>query len=224
MINGHFANCITPHDCWCEVKIYIYAFAIGIVILLVQTAGGFFSGSLSLLADTGHVLIDEIVLGFTIAIAILVKLHKHKEEKIRMVGGYINSALFFIIGSWILYEAVERLGQKNEIDGMLMGAFAGIGALGNFFQHQLIEGRSGHDHTVTHSSAKWHILSDLFQSIAVVVGAVLIFLTQVTEIDLWLSIAISALMFWWGTRTFLLSNASRGKKYHGHHHHGNHHH
>ena len=225
MTNGHFASCINHNDCWCEVRLYIGAFVIGLIIFFFQLAGGIFSGSLSLLGDTGHVFIDEIALGFTIITAWLVKLHRHHEEKIRATGGYANGVLFFIIGGWILHEALDRMKNPHEVAGILMMSFASIGALGNFAQHQLIEGRSEYDDTVTHSSIKWHILSDLFQSISVVIGAIVIWITGNSKIDVWLSIAISILMFWWGLRTFVLIFYKKTKVYHNHHdHHGHHHH
>lgn len=224
MTNGHFENCFTPNDCWCEVKLYASAFAIGILIFFFQLVGAIFSGSLSLLGDTGHVFIDEVALGFTIVTAWFVKTHRHHEKIIRTIDGYIKGILFFVIGGLILYEAIDRMENPEEVRGMMMMAFAAIGALGNFAQHQLIEGRSEHDDTVTHSSIKWHILSDLFQSIAVVIGAIVIWTTGKTEVDVWLSLAISALMFWWGLRTFVLIFYGKTKVYHNHHGHHHHHH
>lgn len=218
MSTGHFKGCNTPTDCWCEVKRYYLIFGIAAIILIAEIVGGIASQSLALLADAGHVLTDTVAILVAIIVGYCVK-RGNKEEKTRRIGGYINTLLLGGVAIWIAVEAVRRLKQPEEIVSWMMLSIAVLGTIGNLVQHKII-GYSDDEH-VTHESMRLHILSDLIQSLGVVFGGMLIWITGWILIDPIISMIIA---LWMGKWTWqLFSKLWTGKyddskhPYHNHH-------
>ena len=214
MKNGHFNNCTTPDDCWCEVKRYWFLFVLALIIFAGEVVGGIISGSLALLADAGHVLTDTIAMLVSIITAYYVKRKRWSEKSIRAIGGVINALLLLAIAIWISVEGMERINHPRDIISKTMMAFAIFGALGNWLQYKVL-GTLKEEH-VTHKAMRLHILSDLFQSATVVLGGVAIYFTQKNIIDPVLSVGIALWMAWraWN----LIIQIKEGHSHHHAHH------
>lgn len=192
---------------------------VGLIIWGVQMIGSAVSGSLALLADTSHVAIDLLALCFSAAASSLSLAYPHKEHSVRKAGGYVNALLLALVGFWIGYEAIRRAQHPGEIIGLPMILAAAIGGLGNYVQHSIISRGDSHEtcaHTATHTGAKWHVLSDLWQSVAVVVTAAAIMITGKTVLDLIISGAISALMLYWAFRLGRMNFKGQTPAHHHH--------
>lgn len=218
MTTGHFSSCITHDDCWCEAKRYWLLLAIATVILFTEVVGGVLSHSLALLADAGHVLADTGATVVAIIVAYKVKKSPHVESKTRKIGGYINAIFLGVIGIWIFIEAIERFFNPHPIVSMTMIVVAILGTIGNYIQHAIME--SANAEHVTHESMKLHILSDLLQSIGVVLGGVIIWATGWDPLDPIISVVIAILMARWSWSLLLkLRSGKYDNGSHCHHHH-----
>ncbi len=215
VVNGHFRGCLIPESCLCEMKIYAFAILVGFLTLVVQTFGGFFSGSLSLLADSGHLLVDNLALGLNIYIAYLVRKHSHHEKKIRAIGGYLNAFLLAIIGAWVIIEAITRFGNPHLILGGWMFVFAVIGLGGNYAQRWVLGEEAP---TVTHKSAQMHIDSDIIQSWSVILAAILIAISGWQIFDLLVSMWVSWRLLKWSWQLAKASARGQHEPRRGHHH------
>ena len=221
MKRGHFNGCDIPTDCWCEVKRYGILFGIAGMILIAEVVGGIVSQSLALLADAGHVFTDTGALLVSIVVGYNVKCGAN-ETRTRKIGGYINALLLGGVAVWVLVEAVERFQEPREIVNWVMVSIAMFGTIGNYAQHRMMD--SVDQEHVTHESMRLHILSDLMQSIGVVVGGILIWVTSWVLIDPIISIAIAFMMMRWTWKLLrkLWSGEydnDSGHCCHGHHHH-----
>jgi len=221
MSNGHFKDCVTPTDCWCEIKRYGILFGIAGMILIAEVVGGIISQSLALLADAGHVLTDTGAILVAIIVSYRVKCGAN-ETRTRKVGGYVNVLLLGGVAVWVLVEATERFQEPREVVSWVMISIAVLGTIGNYVQHRMMES-ADEDH-VTHESMHLHILSDLIQSIGVVLGGILIWMTGWVLIDPIISILIALMMARWTWK--LLRKLWSGKYDNKHKHccHGHHHH
>lgn len=214
MKNGHFDGCATPDNCWCEIKRYSLVFILAAIIFVVELVGGIISGSLALLADAGHVFTDAIAILVSIITAYFVKTKRWHEHSVRALGGYINALLLLGIAVWVGIEGMDRIDHPRDIASKTMITIALIGTLGNWMQYKIL-GTLEEEH-VTHKAMNLHILSDLLQSVVVVLGGTLIYFTDKHIIDPVLSVGIALWMAWraWD----LVVHIKKGHG-HGHHHH-----
>ncbi len=207
MLSRHFSH--HNGECRCEIKTYCFAFLIGVLVFLFQLYGSHVSGSVALLADTFHVLIDALGHLLAVATAYLVLKFPQLEKKSRSVAGGLSALLLLIASLFIGYEAFGRLWNPVEINSKLLVIYALGGALGNAIVLWLVHSRT--DHSVTKAALLRHILVDLGQSMVVVIsGAILLIQPYVLRnalylIDPSLSLLLAALTLFLGIKTGLES-------------------
>lgn len=202
-MDGHFRGCaIDP--CYCNLKRYWLVLAISIPILIAEIIGGVASGSLALLSDAAHVFQDILVVVITIVIERAIK-RGANEAKLRSRSAYINAVFLFTVAAWIIWETIQRFSLGGQISSGILITVAAFGALGNYLQHQVLS--ASHSRDITHRGLSLHVLSDLWQSLAVILTGVLIALTGLTAFDLIISLIIALVFIFW---SFKLWQAAGG--------------
>lgn len=172
--------------------------AIGIVsaALLVEICGAFLTGSLSLLADAGHLVSD--LLGLVIALlASIVALrpasdrHTFGFQRAEVLAALVNGLILVVVAVFVASEAVSRLISPNahDVQGIPMMAVAAIGLLANISALVVLHG--GDRKSLNVRGAYLEILGDTFGSIAVVVAAVVIVTTGFESADAIASLLIA---------------------------------
>jgi cobalt-zinc-cadmium efflux system protein len=161
--------------------------------MLAQVAGGFLTGSLALLADAGHMLID--VLGLAMA-AFAIWFAQRPATPAKTYGFYraevlaavANSFLLFLVAAYVLFEAWRRLREPYEIQTlpMLLLALGGLGV--NLLGAWLLRGRTAENLNL--QGAYLEVVADLLGSVGVVLAAAIIHLTGWWQADPLVSIAI----------------------------------
>ncbi|MEO7062913.1 MAG: cation diffusion facilitator family transporter [Dokdonella sp.] len=155
----------------------LLAFALTATMLVVEAVGGWWSGSLALLADAAHMLVDSGALLFAWLGA---RYSRRPADARRSFGyarlevlvGYSNSLIQFVLVTWIVVEALLRLHDSQPILSGTMFVVAMAGLLVNAF---VLSALSGHDHDdLNTASARLHVLGDLFGSLGAVAAALLI--------------------------------------------------
>ncbi|WP_092408121.1 cation diffusion facilitator family transporter [Dokdonella immobilis] len=171
----------------------MFAFALTLVTLVAEAVGGWISGSLALLADAGHMLVDAGALMFAWLGAYFARrpadaLRSFGYARLEVLVGYTNALTQMLLVAWIIYEAVGRFLQPAPILSGMMLAVAMAGLLVNVFVLRVL---GGHDHDDLNSAAaRLHVIGDLLGSIGAVAAAVL-----VGQFDwLWADPAISILV------------------------------
>jgi cobalt-zinc-cadmium efflux system protein len=171
--------------------------AIGLtaVIFFAEVAGGFLSGSLSLLGDAAHMLQDVVALLLSLgAMVIAEKLPTpartfgyHRVE----IGAAVVNGFFLIIASLVIIsEALARLSHPTPVNSSIMLAVAVIGLAANLIAMYVLHG----SHDLNIKSAFLHVLGDTLSSVAVIVAAVWIALTGQTLVDPLLGLVIAAVI------------------------------
>jgi cobalt-zinc-cadmium efflux system protein len=155
----------------------LLAFALTALTMLGEGLGGWFSGSLALLADAGHMLVDAFALLLAWAGAHFARrpadtLRSFGYARLEVLVGYTNALAQFALTAWIIYEAVSRLRSPEPIRAGLMFAVAGGGALVNLLVLRTL-GSHSHD-DVNSAGAYLHVLGDLLGSIGAMIAALLI--------------------------------------------------
>ncbi|MBC2843901.1 cation diffusion facilitator family transporter [Winogradskyella flava] len=167
---------------------------LNIVITVAQVIGGLVSGSLALLSDALHNFSDVVSL---IISWIANKLVKKKASLKRTFGykraeilaAFINASTLIIVAILLIFEAMERFQNPQEIGSNLVIWLSGIAILGNGFSVLLLK-RNANDN-MNMKSAYLHLLTDMMASVAVLIGGLLMKFYQIWWIDSALTFAIS---------------------------------
>ena len=165
--------------------------------MIAEVIGGVISGSLALLADAAHMLIDAVSLLFA---WIAFRLSRRPEDTTRTYGyhrfpvlaAFTNGvSLVFIVG-WIFFEAVGRLFNPTEVLAGPMLAVASLGLVVNLGAFALFYGANRDNLNVR--GALIHVVSDMLGSVAAVSAALIIMTTGWMMIDPLLSFLVGLLV------------------------------
>lgn len=199
--------------------------------MVVEILAGFYTGSLALIADAGHMLTDT----FGICIALIAAIYSRKEAtpihtygffRTEILASFINSIILSLLSIIIIYEAYRRIFEPTEIQSLPMILVAIIGLIVNIVGMYVLRGEHFHDHDnndtihketqekldkngvskilpdrennsdhrtedLNIQGAKLELLSDIIGSVGVILGGILIAITNVMIIDPVLSIGLS---------------------------------
>jgi cobalt-zinc-cadmium efflux system protein len=163
-------------------------------ITLVEIAGGIFSNSLALISDAIHNLSDTLALILAwIANKVGVREPDAKRtfgyKRFEILSAFINASVLTAISLYLIYEAFVRFLHPEPIKSGLMLIIAVIGLFANLFSMIFLHRDSKKSLNI--KAAYVHLLGDTLSSVAVIVGAILIYYTRVVWIDPLLTLVIS---------------------------------
>jgi len=169
-------------------------------MMVVEAIGGYFTGSLALISDAGHMFTHF----FALAISFGAILCANREScnktfgfyRVEILAALFNSLFLFAVTAYILYAGIKRIIHPAQILGLEMFLIALAGLLVNLASAWILQGASREDLNV--KGAFLHMLADTVSSIAIVIGAIIIYFTGWLIIDPLLSIGIAIVIFWWG--------------------------
>lgn len=155
----------------------LFAFALTLLTLIVEAAGGWYSGSLALLADAGHMFVDAFALllawaGAHFAMRPADDKRSFGYARLEVLVGYTNALAQFGIVAWIAAEALARFAMPTPILSGIMLVVALVGLVVNLLVLQVL---GGHDHDdLNTAGARLHVLGDLLGSLGAVAAALII--------------------------------------------------
>lgn len=184
-----------------DKKVLKISFLITIIAMAIEIIYGIISGSLALLSDAIHMFSHAFALAlsfFAIVIAQKdVSLDKtfgyHRSE---VLAAFINAITILLSIVFILYEAVVRFIYPEKIDIKSMIIVSIFGLIVNIITGFLLH--KGDMENVNIKSSFAHMMSDLLSSVAIVIGAIVVYFTNWYFIDTLLAIFISIVIFKWG--------------------------
>jgi len=159
---------------------------------------GYWSHSLALQAESGHLLSDSFALGLSLLAAWIVQRQANRAEiasgRIEAAAAIFNGLGLLAIAIWIAMEALSRLqSPPSEILSFPMLVTAGLGLGVNSFNAFLLHDSSHHDLNVR--GAFLHILADLISSIGVIIAAIAVWLMHWLWADGAVGLFVSVLIF-----------------------------
>jgi len=175
----------------------LLAFALTAATMFGEAIGGWLSGSLALLADAAHMLVDAFALLLAWGGAYFARRPADTRRsfgyaRLEVLVGYTNALAQFALCAWIVFEAAMRLRVPEAIQAPMMLAVASGGAVINFFVLRTLSGHSHDD--VNAAGAHLHVLGDLLGSIGAMIAAVLIWRFGWQWADAGLSIVVALLI------------------------------
>lgn len=166
-------------------------------VTVAEALGGWFSHSLALLADAGHMLADVGALGLAVFVARMAQRPATPERsfgllRLEILAALVNGAALVVIAVGIGIEALRRLESPSEVHGGLLLGVAALGLVANVVGVRILH--HGHDHSLNQRGAYLHMLSDLLGSLGAVVAGVIVLTTGWRLADPIISLAIGLLI------------------------------
>jgi cobalt-zinc-cadmium efflux system protein len=151
----------------------------------LEALGGWWTGSLALVSDAGHMLGDGAALLLAALAGWMARRapsgrHSYGFGRAEVFAAVINGAALLVIAAAIGYEALARLGQPRTV----LGGTATLIALGGLAVNLWILRRiAPHRHDMNARAAALHVLGDTLGSVAALASGAVIFATGWTPID-----------------------------------------
>jgi cobalt-zinc-cadmium efflux system protein len=128
----------------------LWAAVLTMLTLVAEAVGGVVSGSLALLADAGHMLVDASALALAWLGARLARRPPDARRsfgygRLEVLAGFVNALTLLVLVAWIAWEAVERLRDPQPILSGVMLAVALLGLAVNLVVLRVLGGHR-HDH------------------------------------------------------------------------------
>jgi cobalt-zinc-cadmium efflux system protein len=182
----------------------VMAFGITASFMLVEAVMGFWSGSLALLADAGHMLADAAALGLAMIAQRIAAQGRTRRRtfgfrRAEVLAAFANGVALALTAVWIFGEAVQRFREPQAVEASLMTATAAAGLVVNLVAAAMLSAGS-HGHNVNTRAALAHVLSDALGSVGAILGGVLILTLGWTRADPAISAVIALLILWGGFR------------------------
>ncbi|MDR3393620.1 MAG: cation diffusion facilitator family transporter [Parasulfuritortus sp.] len=163
---------------------------------IIEATAGWWSGSLALISDAGHMLTDSTALGLAAFAAWLARKppsgrHTYGLVRVEILTALVNSLLMFGLVTFIAIEAVGRFAQPVQVQGGTVTLVAIVGLLVNLgVAWQLSKGEK----TLNTRAAMMHVLGDILGSVAALAAGLVIEFTGWMPIDPLLSLLVSGLI------------------------------
>ncbi len=168
------------------------------IITVSQVIGGVISGSIALQTDALHNFSDVIALLVSYISNRLSKKEANNEKtfgykRAEILGALFNSASLIGISVFLVIEAVKKLLHPEKIGSTWVISLAILSIVLNFVSVLLIKSDSKENMNI--KSAYLHLLTDVFTSIAVLIGGIFIYIFNIVWIDPVISILIAIYLF-----------------------------
>jgi cobalt-zinc-cadmium efflux system protein len=162
------------------------AIALTAVIFCVELAGGYWTGSLALLADATHMAVDLLGLGLSLFAAMLARLppdpkRTYGYRRVEVLAALGNAVALMVATGFILREAWARWQFATPIAAGPMLLIATLGLACNLASAAILwKGSRGN---INLRGALMHVLSDAAGSVGAMLAAFVILKTRWYEAD-----------------------------------------
>lgn len=177
-----------------EGKNLLFSIVLNLVITVSQVIGGIISGSLALLSDALHNFSDVLSLVFSY---VAHKLSRKKAsvnqtfgyKRAELIAAFVNAMTLIIVALFLVYGAIERFFNPQEIKSGLVIWLSILGIVANGLSVLLLKNDA--DKNLNMKSAYLHLFTDMLASVAVLVGGLLMKYFQWFWVDSVLTLAIA---------------------------------
>ena len=169
------------------------------IYMVAEAVGGWWTGSLALMADAGHMLTDVVALGLALLAAWFSARPATSNKtfgyhRLEILAALVNGVTLVVISILILYEAYQRWSAPPLVRGNVVMLIA-TGGLGiNLISAWILHGR--HEIDLNIRGAWLHVISDALGSVGAIVAGALMWLYGWYAADPLFSALIGILIVW----------------------------
>ncbi|MFX0033705.1 MAG: cation diffusion facilitator family transporter [Promethearchaeota archaeon] len=183
-----------------EKRKLILSLLITSTVMVLEIFGGILTNSIALLSDAGHMFTHSFAIGISLlAIIIARKPPCHHKTfglfRAEVLAAFINGLFLIPIVGIIIYEAILRFINPEEVFGFYMFLIALIGLSVNITSVLILRGSQGKNLNV--KSVFYHMIADAASSIGIVIASIIIYYTGFNFLDPIVSLGISIIILYW---------------------------
>ena len=165
------------HDHSNSQRVLLIVLALNVIYMVAEAVGGWWSNSLALLSDAGHMLADIAAIALSLFAARFAQRPATPSKtygyyRMEILAALANGVTLIVISLLICYEAWHRLRQAEVVNAKLLIAISLGGLLVNVISAKVLHGANTSD--LNMRGAFLHVLGDLFGSLAAVIAGLLI--------------------------------------------------
>ena len=177
--------------------------ALGLILafMAVEVVAGLLADSLALLSDAAHMLTDAGSIGLALVAARLAARppggrFTYGLGRAEILSAQVNGAALLVLAGVIAWEAVRRMGDPPDVEGLvvllvgLVGAGVNVGAA---WALSRAERRS-----LNVEGARAHVFADLYASLGAALAGLLVLTAGLERADVVVALLVAALMVWSG--------------------------
>jgi cobalt-zinc-cadmium efflux system protein len=162
----------------------------------IESLSGWWSQSLALLSDAGHMISDGLALALAAFAAWVAKKppsvqHSYGLGRAEILGAWVSSLLVLAVAILVIIKAIGRLNHPEVVSGGFVILVAFLGLLVNMLVAWIL---THGEQSLNVRAAILHVIGDLIGSVAALISGAVIYYTNWTPIDPILSIFISVLI------------------------------
>ena len=163
----------------------------------VEAFAGWWSGSLALLSDAGHMLTDGLALGLALFAQSVARKppserNTYGYSRAEVLGAFVNAVFMVLVIALIAIEAVQRLFHPAPVAGVTVMVVAAVGLVVNLIVARILHG--SHDQDLNRRAAYLHVLGDALGSVAALLAGAIVWKTGWVAADPLLSLFVVALL------------------------------
>jgi cobalt-zinc-cadmium efflux system protein len=163
------------------------------VIFVAELAGGWWTGSLALMADATHMAVDLLGLGLSLFAALLSRMpadpkRTYGYRRVEVLAALGNAIALMVATGFILREAYGRWAFPTPVAAAPMTAVAALGLACNLLSAAMLWNASRDNLNLR--GALLHVLSDAAGSVGALVAGLIIWKTRWYQADALVSIFI----------------------------------
>ncbi len=174
-----------------------FALAVTLFVAAMEAVAGWWSGSLALVSDAGHMLVDSSALALALAATSIAA----RPSDARRTFGYgrvevlvvpLQVALMLGVAGFILVEAWGRFGDSQDVNAIPVIIVGTIGLVVNLVSFRVIHAEG--DHNMSARGASLEVLFDAAGSAGAILSAIIILATGWVVVDVVFSVVIALLI------------------------------
>lgn len=173
------------------------AFAITSTTLVLEATGGWWTRSVALLADAGHMLTDAGALGIALLGGWMAGRPRTAQKsfgygRAEILAALVNGMLLGAVSTSIAVESIRRLATPTPIDAGPMVAIALVGLVANLVCASFLA--HGSHTNLNVRAAFFHVIGDAMGSVAAILAGVSVWLWDFLVADAVAGLAIAGLL------------------------------
>jgi cobalt-zinc-cadmium efflux system protein len=180
-----------------------FVLSLTVLYMIAEAIGGWWTGSLALLADAGHMFTDVAALALALTAVWFASRPATSKKtfgyyRLEIIAALVNGVALVVISLFIFYGAYERWSAPPEIQAGPMIVLAAGGLIVNLICAWILH---GHDEIDLNMRGAWmHVMGDALGSVAAILAGVCMYLFSWYQADAVFSVFISLLIIWGSVR------------------------